>query len=62
MVAGGIGLNSKGQTVPLNSAETLTLVPLAPYTNGAVPTGSWFQEAVLPNKLTGTAAHMEPIE
>jgi hypothetical protein len=47
MVAGGIGLNPNGQTVPLNSAETFTLSP-------TLPTGSWFQEAVLPDRLTGS--------
>jgi hypothetical protein len=53
MVAGGIGLNPNGQTVPLNSAETFTLSP-------TLPTGSWFQEAVLPDRLTGSNHYPEP--
>jgi hypothetical protein len=53
MVAGGIGLNPNGQTVPLNSAETFTLSP-------TLPTGSWFQEAVLPDRLTGSTLNSKP--
>ena len=48
MVAGGIGLDYSGQTVPLNSVETITLTG-----TGSPPGASWFQEAVLPDKLTG---------
>jgi hypothetical protein len=52
MVAGGIGLDYTGQTVPLSSVETITL--LAPVAPATTPGASWFQEAVLPVKLTGT--------
>ena len=47
MVAGGLTINGQGQSLPLDSVESLTL---------DVAGEPWFQEAKLPNMIIGAVS------